>query len=71
MRGAIFNDGTMCPVNICGSPGILMSQTCVDHIVVPLGKFILSSLVAIRLLSTSAVSMMNIAVAPVSAMAFL
>ena len=46
-----------------------MSQMCVDHIVVPSGKFILSGLVAIRLLSTSALSMMNIAVAPVSAMA--
>jgi hypothetical protein len=68
IREAIFNNGTMCPVNICGSPGILVSQTCVDHIVVPSGKFILSGLVAIRLLSTSALSMMNIAVAPVSAM---
>ncbi len=46
-----------------------MSQTWVDRIVVPQGKFILSGLVAIRLLSTSALSMMNIAVAPVSAMA--
>ena len=66
---AIFNDGRMCPVNICGSPGILMSQTCVDHIVEPLGKFILSCLVAIPLLSTSELSMMNIAIAPVSALA--
>ena len=46
-----------------------MSQTCVDNIVVPLGKFILSGLVALRLLLTSALSMMNIVVAPVSAMA--
>ncbi len=69
IREAIFNDGTMCPVNVCGSPGILMSQTWVDRIVVPSGKFILSGLVAIRLLSTSALSMMNIAVAPVLAMA--
>jgi hypothetical protein len=46
-----------------------MLQTWVDHIVVPLGKFILSGLVAIRLLSTSALSVMNIAVVPVSAMA--
>ncbi len=46
-----------------------MSQTWVDRIVVPSGKFILSGLVAIRLLWTSALSMMNIAVAPVSAMA--
>ncbi len=46
-----------------------MSQTWVDRIVVPSGKFILSGLVAIRLLLTSALSMMNIAVTPVSAMA--
>ncbi len=69
IREAIFNDGMMCPVNICGSPGIWMSQTWVDHIVVPSGKFILSGLVAIHLLSTSALSMMNIAATPVSAMA--
>jgi hypothetical protein len=35
------------------------------------GKFIFSGLVAMRLLSTSALSMMNIAVTPVSAMALL
>ena len=71
IRDAIFNDGLMCPVSVCGSPGIWMSQTWVDRIVVPSGKFILSGLVAIRLLSTSALSMMNIAVAPVLAMALL
>ncbi len=69
MREAIFNDGTMWPDNIFGSPGILMSQTCVDHIVAPLGKFILSGFVAISLLFTSALSMMKIVVATVSAMA--
>ena len=46
-----------------------MLQMCVDHIVVPSGKFILSGLVAIRLLSTFVLSMMNIAVSPVSTMA--
>ncbi len=46
-----------------------MSHTCVDRIVVPSGKYILSGLVAIRLLSTSALSMVNIVVAPLSAMA--
>ena len=71
IRDAIFNDGTMCPVSVCGSPGIWMSHTCVDHIVEPSGKFIFSGLVAVRLLSTVALSMMNIAVAPVSAMALL
>jgi hypothetical protein len=46
-----------------------MSHTWVDHIVEPSGKFIFRGLVATRLLSTFAFSMMNIAVAPVSAMA--
>ncbi len=69
IREAIFNDGTMCPVNVCGSPGIWMLRTWVDRIVVPSSIFILSGLVAIRLLSTSALSMMNIAVVPVLAMA--
>ncbi len=69
IREATFNDGTMCPVNVCGGPGIWMLQTWVNRIVVQSGKFILSGLVAIRLLSTSALSMMNIAVAPVSAIA--
>jgi hypothetical protein len=48
-----------------------MSHTCVDHIVEPSGKFIFNGLVAVCLLSTVALSMMNIAVAPVSAMALL
>jgi hypothetical protein len=69
IREAIFNDDTMCPINICGRPGIWMSQMWVDSIVVPSGKFILSGFVAIRLLLTSALSMMNIDAAPVSAMA--
>ena len=46
-----------------------MLQMWVDHIVVPSGKFISSGLAAIRLLSTFTLSMMNVAVAPVSAMA--
>ena len=69
MRDTIFNDGTMWPVNIFGSPGILMSQTCVNPIVVPSGEFILSGFIVIRLLLTSVLSMMKIVVAPVSAIA--
>jgi hypothetical protein len=30
MWDGIVNDGTMCPVNIVGRPGILISHTCVD-----------------------------------------
>jgi hypothetical protein len=46
-----------------------MSHTCVDQIVVPSGKLILRGFVATRLLSTSASSMMKMAVVPVSAIA--
>ena len=60
MRDAFFNDGTMWPVNSFGSPGILMSHTCVD--LVSSGKFILSGFVATHLLSISALSMMKIIV---------
>ena len=69
MRDAIFNDGTMCPVNIIGSPIIIMSHACVAQIVVSSGKLILRGFAATRLLSTSASSMMKMAVALVSAIA--
>ncbi len=46
-----------------------MSHRCVDQIVVPLGKLILRGFIATRLLSTYALSMMKMAVAPVSAIA--
>ncbi len=35
MRDAIAKDGTMCPVSIVGSPGMLMSQMCVDDTLFP------------------------------------
>ena len=46
-----------------------MSQMCVNHIVVPSGKFILSNFIVTCLLSTSALSMIKIVVVPVSAIA--
>ncbi len=48
---------------------MMLSHTCVDQIVVPSGNLILSGFVATRLSSTSASSMMKMAVAPVSAIA--
>ncbi len=48
---------------------MMMSHTCVDQIVVPLGNLILSGSIMTRLLSTSASSMMKMVVAPVSAIA--
>ncbi len=70
MSDATFNDGTICPVSIVGRPGILMSQPCVDTTFLPSGKLMVSGSVAMRLLSTSAPSMMKMEVAPVSAMAW-
>jgi hypothetical protein len=69
IRDAIDSFGTMCPESLSGRPGIIMSHMCVDLTFVPSGKLIDSGLVATRLLSTGVPSMMNIAVAPVSAMA--
>jgi hypothetical protein len=65
-----FKDGMIYPVSIVGRPGILMSQTCVDNTFLPSGKLIVSGFSAIRLLSTSAPSMMKMEVAPVSVMAW-
>ncbi len=48
---------------------MMVSHTCVDQIVVPLGNLILSGFVVTHLLLTSALSMMKMGVAPVSAIA--
>lgn len=69
MRDATDKDGTMCPVKTVGNPGIIMSQTCEDCTIRPSGKFTVSGLSAIRLLSTSTPSIIKMDVAPVSAIA--
>ena len=46
-----------------------MSHTCVDFICVPSGKLIIRGFTAMRLLATSAPSIMKMEVAPVSAIA--
>ena len=61
--------GTTRPTRIVGSPGIMMSHVCVDITRRPSGKLIVIGRSAIFLLTTSAFSMMNIDVAPVSAIA--
>ncbi len=61
--------GTMCPVNVVNSPGILMSHMCDDLICLPSGRLIISGFNAGRLFFTSAPSMTKIDVAPVSAIA--
>lgn len=58
--------GTMWPVSTVGRPGIVMSHSCVDFTFVPSGRLMVSGCCATLLLSTGALSMTNIAVAPVS-----
>ncbi len=69
MRDATFSEGMMCPVNMVGSPGIIMSHICVDMICLPSGKFIVRGFLATCLLTMSRPSMMNMDVAPVLAIA--
>ncbi len=70
MSEAIVNDGTICPVSVVGSPGMFISHTCVDWILLSSSKLIVRGDTAMRLLSTAAPSMMNMDVAPVSAIAW-
>ena len=66
---AIDNLGTTCPTNTIGNPGIVMSHVCVDFTFVPSGRLIVSGCIAGRRFSHGVPSMMNIEVAPVSAIA--
>ena len=70
MRDATLSKGTMYPVNMVGSPEIIMSHMCVDMICLPSGKFIVRGFHATCLLTMSRPSMMNMDVAPVSAIAW-
>jgi hypothetical protein len=70
MRDAIDSNETMWPTKTVGRPGICISHTCVDWILLPSWKLIVRGEVATPLLATSAPSMMNIDVAPVSAIAW-
>jgi hypothetical protein len=69
INDAIDNLGTTCPTNTFGSPGIVMSHVCVDFTFDPSGRLIVSGRIAGRRLSHGVPSMMNIEVAPVSAIA--
>ena len=69
INDAIDRLGTMCPISIMGRPGMVILQQCVDLIFDPSGRLIVSGFVATRLFSTGMLSVMNIAVAPVSMIA--
>ncbi len=66
---AIAKFGTICPINVVGSPGMLMLHICIDLTCLPSRRLIVNGFVAGSLFSTSTPSMRNMDVAPVSAMA--
>jgi hypothetical protein len=70
MSEAIVNDGTICPFSVVGRHGMFISHTCVDWILLPSGKLIVRGDTAIHLLPMAAPSVMNMDVAPMSAIAW-
>jgi hypothetical protein len=70
INNAIINLGTMCPVKIIGRPGIVMSHMCVDFTLLLSGKLIVNGCNKGRTLLTGVPSMINMEVAPVSAIAW-
>ena len=70
INDAIVILGTMCPVKIVGRPGIVMSHMCVDFTLLPSGKLIVNGCNEGRKLLTRVPSMINMEVAPVSAIAW-
>ena len=69
IKDAIDNLGTIRPVKTVGRPGIVMSHRCVDLTWLPSGKLIVDCLVSGRMFLTGVPSIMNMDVAPVSAIA--
>ena len=69
INDVIDSFGTKCPNNTIGSPGNVMSQVCVDFTFVPSGRLIVIGFIAGHRFLHGVPSMMNIKVAPVSAIA--
>ena len=70
INDAIVNLGTMCPVKITGRPGIVMSHMCVNFTLLPSGKLIVNGCDEGCKSLTGVPSMINMEVAPVSAIAW-
>ncbi len=70
IRDATVRWVTMCPGNTYGNPWMVMSHICIDFIFLPSGMIMLKGLLAQLLLTTLVPSIMNMDVAPVSAMAW-
>jgi hypothetical protein len=50
-KDAIFMSGTICPISLCGRPGMSTSHMCVDTIFLPSGRLMCMGFVAMRMLS--------------------
>ncbi len=70
INDAIVNLRTMCPVKIVGRSGIVMLHMCVNFTLLPLGKLIVNGCDDDRKMLTGVPSMINMEVAPVSAIAW-
>jgi hypothetical protein len=68
-KDVVFISGTMCPINLCGRPGMSTSHLCVDTLFFPLGRLICIGFVATRIFLAGAPAITNTDVAPVAAIA--
>ncbi len=66
IKDAMARCKTICPVKVCGKPGIALLQTCVDVTFLSSGILIVKAFVERHLFTTSTLSMIKINVAPVS-----
>jgi hypothetical protein len=66
---AIAKFGTLYPINVVGSPGMMMLHICVDLTCLPSRMLIVNGIVAGCLFSMLTTSMTNMDAAPISAMA--
>jgi hypothetical protein len=64
-KDAIFISRTMCPINLCGRPGMSTSHMCVDTIFFPLGRLICIGFVATQMFLAGGPAITNTDVAPV------
>jgi hypothetical protein len=69
IRDAIVIPGTICPINIVGKPGMVMSQMWVKTTLLLLGKVIVIGWSARQKFLTGVPFIMKIEVTPVSTMA--
>ena len=68
MREAINKPGTMCPVRIVDSPGMVISHTCVECTTFPFGRFMDKGFVAWQTFAMGILAITITEVTPVSMM---